>query len=277
MNENLIFLASYPKSGNTWLRLFLANWMHDRDISMNDLGTIGFGAGDTRPDLYMHIADKPVEEIDGHEVAWLRPSVHQYISDTAGDSRVFVKTHNAVGLHDDYETVNSAVTDSAIYVVRDPRDVACSFAHHNGKLIDETIELMGREDALQGHGGTEIGQFLSTWSNHVLSWAHFEKPVHVIRYEDMKTKAFKTFMGVLRFLEGEEPDKARVQRAIKRVSFSKLQRQEKAEGFREQSDKNSQFFRKGQAGSWKKTLTQEQVNAIQSKHHRVMRLCGYLN
>jgi len=268
----LIWLASYPKSGNTWLRLFLGCWLADHPISINELGQCGLGFGDARPDLYEGASGKPVAEISHDEVTRLRPLIQRNM---AVEERVFMKTHSAMAVINGHPTIVREVTEGAVYVVRDPRDVAVSFASHYGLDVDGAIEHMAAPDHRIKSPGVEIYQYTSSWSLHVESWTGEESfPVLLLRYEDMKTKPGPTFNKLVRWL-GEIPKGGEVARAIRNTEFSKLKRQEAEQGFVEASDKASGFFRSGRAGGWRDVLTATQVKRIEDEHGTMMARLGY--
>ena len=125
----IIWLASYPKSGNTWLRAFLANYLRNahQPIPINDLPN--HILGDNMVVHYQQYGGLKPEEVTREAVARLRPKVHQWMAISRGQD-VFVKTHNIIGTIDSVPLITPAATAGAIYVVRNPFDVAISFAHH---------------------------------------------------------------------------------------------------------------------------------------------------
>ena len=141
---NIVWLASYPKSGNTWIRAFLANLIANRSdpVPLNDLSH--YSEDEARPELFAAVAGKPSVDLSVDEILALRPDVHATIAANARGTR-FVKTHNHAGLLDGHPLHNMTVTAGAIYVVRNPLDVAVSMTHHFGLTIDQAIERLGNE------------------------------------------------------------------------------------------------------------------------------------
>jgi len=271
----IIWLASYPKSGNTWMRAFLHNLLRNAQapVPINELGQ--FTLGDTLVHWYEEVAGGPVAGLSDADYARLRPAVHRLFTQQSSDS-VFVKTHMALGEVAGAMTITMEYTAGAIYIVRDPRDVAISAANHFATDLDGAIAIMNTPATLTKYDGINVPQYYGTWSHHVRSWTtERHKQLHVVRYEDMLERPGPTFSGVAKFL-GLKPPPDRLVRAIKFSSFGELQKQEHKSGFIERSSTaNQAFFRQGRAGQWREQLTPEQVKRITDAHGEVMAEFGY--
>jgi hypothetical protein len=271
----IIWLASYPKSGNTWLRAFLHNLLRNPQEGYDINKLDDFTLSESAYGWYRMIDDRPVEVYSLAEVAAMRPQVHRRLTTVFPDS-IFVKTHCAVMEDHGVPTVTFEVTAGAIYVVRNPLDVAISYAHHVGTSLDDTIGLMALSRATSPAGNNHVHELLGSWSEHVESWTAKPSPgLHVVRYEDMLEKPQSAFGGIVRFL-GLKPPRDRIERAIARSSFKVLQEKERRHGFKEKSEKAERFFREGKAGQWRKLLTQDQVDRVIAAHSEQMRRFGYL-
>jgi hypothetical protein len=271
----IIWLASYPKSGNTWMRAFLHNLLRDAPapVPINELTQ--FTIGDTLVEWYAEIAGRPLEGMSDAELAKLRPIVHRRFTQQHADS-VFVKTHMALGEAAGMPTITMDCTAGAIYLIRDPRDVAISAAAHFGTDIDGAIAIMNDPTAHTRFDGINVPQYYGTWSQHVRSWTtEPNKMLRVVRYEDLLDKPGPTFGGLARFL-GLKPSPARLVKAIKFASFDELRKQEQKSGFIERSLSGGEFFREGRAGQWRERLTPEQIARITDAHREVMADYGYL-
>jgi aryl sulfotransferase len=265
----IVWLASYPKSGNTWLRLFLANLICG-EVGINELGipiaserqlfdeTVGIAAADLRP-----------AEIDR-----LRAEVYRHLAARTGQT-AFVKIHDAY-----VPAFGSPGIHGAIYLVRNPLDVAVSFAHHLDCSIDEAIDKMADDDYGFCHQEDrlydQLPQRLRSWSLHVQSWVDApDIPVHPVRYEEMQRRPRETFAALARFA-GLEVDAGRLAAALERCSFPELQRQERELAFRERP-RQAPFFRSGQVGAWREALSAAHVARVVEAHAEVMRRFGYLD
>lgn len=277
----IVWLASYPKSGNTWFRTFLTNFLRDapQPASINDLdgghiasarapfdAAVGYDSGELTPD----------------EVDALRPEVYLHLAHKAKDT-LYCKCHDAYTfLPDGRPLLPPAATQAALYFIRNPLDVAVSYAAHGGSTdYERAVKLLGKPDACVAVSDAtepnQLRQRLLSWSRHVTSWATAPGiPVQVIRFEDMKLTPKATFTAAVRFL-GLPADPARISKAIQFSRFEELQQQERASGFQERLPKATAFFRKGTTGSWREALTPEQAARVIADHADVMRQYGYLD
>ena len=272
---NIVWLASYPKSGNTWLRAFLANLVADRaePLAPNDLRH--YCDDESLPERFAELAGRPVTELDFAAVEQLRHRAHAMIAASHPRS-VFVKTHNPA-LHPEGDPVhNPQVTAAAIYVVRNPLDVVVSMAPHFGLSLDEAIDFLGHEQAGSASDALFVGQRIGSWSSHVAGWTgqSFHR-VLVVRYEDMLEKPGKTFGKIVK-LVAPTADPARVERAHRHAGFSVLARLERTHGFIEAARKNERFFRNGRAGVWREALSRDQALRVIEWHREQMGRLGYV-
>ena len=271
----IVWLASYPKSGNTWLRAFLHNLLRNPEEAYDINRIADFTLGDSDLRWYLGPIGRPPGDWTREEVGRARAGVHAAMTGAFPDS-VFVKTHNALVADRTGPMITLAETAAAIYLVRNPLDVAVSFADHLGKSLDETIDFMADPGAESLNTERAVYQIYRSWSEHVLSWTETPHPgLHVVRYEDMLTEPTGTFRAVARFL-GLDPPRPRLERAIRRSSFRVLQEQERRHGFAERSPLAAQFFREGKAGQWRRALTPEQADRVVASQRRQMERFGYL-
>jgi hypothetical protein len=273
--SGIVWIASYPKSGNTWVRLFIANLIADRPepLDINAVGT--FVPGEADPGWFRRSARRPLNELSDEEIAALRPAVQESIA-RARPRGLLLKTHNALGEHKGHPLISMAATAWSIYIVRDPRDVALSARSHFGLGLDETIAAMARSTRSSPRPEQQIYEVYESWSNHVKSWTQFRHPrLLVLRYEDLLAEPLRSFTAVARAL-GLERDRGRVERAIAHSSFAEVSAQERAKGFGERSTYGGHFFRSGRAGAWREELTAAQAERIARDHAAQMRRFGYL-
>jgi aryl sulfotransferase len=278
--KGILWLASYPKSGNTWFRIFLANLLRGgaTPASINELDhtRIASARNVFDDEIGFEASDLTADEVDR-----LRPELYAHLAENA-EEPLYMKIHDAYTCMEDARPlIPQKATRGAIYFIRNPLDVAVSFAHHSGwdfatsttKMADNTLAFCSKPDRLHN----QLRQKLLSWSNHVLSWVDQAPfPVCVIRFEDMKSHPLETFTRALHFA-GLDHATEQIQKALSFSSFEVMQQQEEAEGFKEKSPSSSRFFRKGTVGSWRVELSEEQANKIVHDHGEVMRRFGYLD
>ena len=279
IEPRIIWLASYPKSGNTWFRAFLANFWRNSDEPV-DINNLGGGPIASARKVFDDEVGVEASDLTFDEIERYRPRVYEQVAAECQET-IFLKIHDAFTYNSWEEPVISkAATLGAIYFIRNPLDVAVSFAHHSAAPVEIMIKQMANpNNSMVGspkHLSNQLRQRLLTWSGHVTSWVDEpDLPVHVMRYEDMKRDTFDTFRGAVQFA-GLPDDAARIQKALDNASFGKLQAQEKEKGFGEKMPFAKSFFRKGEIGSWREVLTPEQIERIINDHGEVMGRFGYL-
>lgn len=274
----IVWIASFPKSGSTWARAFLHNLIgiqsgEQAAQRINDLNR--FSTWEISKELYTRVLGYEPGQDHQKEIAAIRHKVHEQIADAA-DGMVFVKTHHALVMDRGCSTLNLAVTSGAIYIVRNPLDVAISYAHHMNRSIDYAIEQMGTENVETEVTERTVYEVCGSWSQHVWSWTRKPHPaIRVMRYEDMLADPPKAFNGLVRHLLLEAtPDQ--LAQAVDRSSFERLKEQEDREGFREKPKVAARFFREGRAGQWQELLTPAQIRAVIRDHGEQMKRFGYL-
>jgi len=286
-----IWLASYPKSGNTWLRMLLAGAAQGGPLDINDLAANSGIASARSPFDQLTLIDSGLLTYD--EVDALRPCVHEHlargIEDDAGQQRDpaapvrFVKTHDAYTLTPRGEPLLAGAggASGAIVIVRDPRDVAPSLAHHAGGGIDAAIDFMADHRSAfcdkPARQHNQLRQKLLSWSDHVESWLdQTDIPVLPIRYEDMIAETSETLRQALTF-SGLTVAEADIAHAVDSARFTALSQQEQVHGFREAPRRKAAgaFFRRGQAGAWRDELSPDQVARLEAEHAPVMLRLGY--
>lgn len=272
----ILWLASYPKSGNTWMRAFLANLIlgSEKPLPLKRIGEVC--PSEPAEMWFQPFAEGPVAELAASEVAALR-SKAQERAVSLNKNVIPMKTHSYFGEDYGHPIFSMRATLGAIYIIRDPRDVALSGADHFGKSVDEMIEWMANPTALaMAMPGTIVHELQSSWSNHVESWTRWNHPgIHTVRYEDLLADPLDQFGRVARHF-GISTDKERVRKAVEFSSFKQLQKMEADQGFVERSLHSERFFRSGRSGGWQEKLTAEQVARIEEDHAKQMKRYGYL-
>jgi len=210
------------------------------------------------------------------------PHVFNYIATNFKNEKLFIKIHDAYTQNaENKPIIPTESTLCAIYVIRNPLDIAASFANHNNSTIDEAIDIMNNVSACMAapidnlNVYTQFKQLTLSWSEHVKSWTGFLPfPVMVVRYEDMLYNPLKTFYEITNFL-GLDVKTAKLKKAISDCSFQKLKKQEDDKGFVEKKTVGS-FFRTGSSGNWKTELSPKQIQSIITNHQDTMKHYKYL-
>ena len=278
--KNIVWLASYPKSGNTWLRIFLANYLFGRKTPLPINQAHRLGMGDSIERAYRMVArgsgGGDFDIADYRQSLALRGKVLNGIVNNDADVN-FVKTHNRRAKAFGIELIPPHLSRSSIYILRNPLDMVLSYARQYGHTVEFAAAAIARAyNSIAGADGT-VTQYLGSWSGHVKSWARCrEFPVLVLRYEDMQTDPGAAFSRALEHI-GVPPDPERVARAVRFSAFDELRKQEDAAGFVERSPHAGRFFHSGSAGHWRDELAPEAVARIRQDPGEVMREFGYLD
>ena len=268
----IIWLASYPKSGNTWLRSLLSGYFFSRD------GSFSF-------DLLKYIDQYPsAPYFEKYKDLFLKPEstskywLQEQVRINNDKKLRFFKTHNALCKIDNNSFTDEKNTLGAIYIIRDPRNVLSSLAHHYQIDKGQALEFMKDEKrcVIEKTQDRFLGfNALFSWTFHQKSWSECKKfPILTIRYEDLETETYQTLKKVYEFIRKiaklKKPfDKEKAKKIIKACEFDKLQNLEKNSGFRESmiGKKNNQklkFFNLGKKNDYKKLLDDKLINEINS-------------
>jgi hypothetical protein len=275
--KKIIWLASYPKSGNTWLRAFITA-LKNGDVDINKLETDGIFSARVRFDTYSGLDSSLLTD---DESKTLLGTIFNHLSVTTAKERLFVKVHDAYTfLPNGKPLIPTESTSCAIYLIRNPLDIAASLASHRDDTIDSSIEMLNdnncRFSAQNNQFNTQpqFEQRLLNWSEHVLSWTTKPPfPVLVLRYEDMLADTLNIFYKAVKFM-GIRANLQQIETAMAASSFEQLQKNEKNADFVERQ-KNNPFFRRGTSENWRTELNSDQINTITKKHGKIMQKYGY--
>lgn len=268
----LIWLASYPKSGNTWMRILLANLLSGtaQPVDINKLSEPETLIGRWR------FADDMLIDADllsEAELAVMRPMQCDFVARTC-NTPFFCKTHDRFWVSPGRPTLGT-MARKALYIVRDPRDVAVSLSHHASLSIDGAIAQM-MDTSTRSSGSAQLIYRVGNWAEHVAGWTEQRvTEAMVVRYEALHADTIGVLRAILDFIGGTADDAA-IRQAVTNSSFSELQRQETRSGFSESQPGQQRFFRAGKAGGWRDVLTQGQARAIEDCFGAVMAAHGYI-
>jgi len=276
--QNIIWIASYPKSGNTWVRVFVHNLLRELSgsIAPQSINLLHEYTGwEFAAKPFETALGKPFKEASHRELAEARPRAQSSLA-RSRPGPFLAKTHLCVGREFEVPTINFDVTLAAVYVVRNPLDVAISFAHHLGETIDATIAKMALPNFTTQNRDKHVYEVMGTWSQHVAGWIGlFSRPVHIVRYEDLLADPLRGFGKLAKFLR-LAPTESQLRSAIEKSSFTELSRQETEGGFREKPPTAEKFFRAGRSGQWVERLSPAQVQDVVRAHGPMMQRFGYL-
>ena len=276
MGSGIWWLASYPKSGNTWLRAVIATLLSGRPVDINAMGFLGPTAGGRFP--FEDALGIDSVGLSREQEINLRPRAYEIWAAEAAQP-LYCKTHDAYHMTPAGEPLfPTTATRGAVYIVRDPRAVAVSSVHFMAQPIDETIAAMAHPAATYAGATTRLSQQLRQpllrWSDHVESWLSAPFAVHLLRYEDMLSDP-RAAIGALTAFLGVRCDPQTVTMAAEATTFSRLRAQESEAGFVEKPRQSAAFFREGKADGWRRVLTPKQAARIVAAHGAVMRRLGY--
>ena len=282
----IIWLASYPKSGNTWVRSFISSLLYTNDgkVSFSKLNKIGqFPA---RSQFLNFIDDlQNVKEVYKN---W--SSVQNYLN---LDNKIkFLKTHHINCKIENYEFTDQTNTLGVIYIVRDPRNVACSVKNHFSlNNYEEVKNFLFREnnwlgivkDKDQAIMDNKIPTLISSWKTNYLSWKNKTKNYLLIKYENLLNDPYNEFFKISKYLENHlkiNISKEKVNKAIESCSFKNLQKLEIEGKFQESTvdkdNNNVKFFHLGPENDWRKKLDKEISKAIEKQFQEEMKELKYI-
>lgn len=278
--KNIVWLASYPKSGNTWFRMFLSNYLRNSDIPLPLEEITHTSIASNAVDFEEIVGLNPFE-LTAEEVDLWRPDVYRLLSNgfAKNGEICYKKVHDAYTINANKEPLfPGEVSKSVVYFVRNPLDVCVSFANHSTCNIEEkVVQLLDEDASLAGKKRGQLRQILKSWKNHIESWqSQSSIPVHFAKYEDMLQDPVDTFGLIVRFL-GLEYEEQRLERAIVNSDFKLLQQMEEENGFNEKKQHCKSFFWKGRVGNYKDYLTKEQISRIVEYNYDTMKAFGYID
>ena len=282
MNK-IIWIASYPKSGNTWLRYFLGNYYFNNKDNFE-------------PEIIKNIKkfhlDKELIKSKFHNQDFIKNpyNVSKYWIESQKKLEikkgnvVFLKTHNALINIENNEFTNSDLTLAIIYIIRDPRDVVVSYSKYRHLDYDKTIEHMIGSKAnvpfVRDAKDVSNIEITGSWAFHYNSWKDGISviPRIIIKYEDLLSNSEKIFTNLIRFLSNIMKLKVnyeKIKSSNNLSTFINLKNFETKNKFFE-NNSSENFFRIGKSGNWKKELNKDQIKKIEDSFKIEMINLGYL-
>jgi hypothetical protein len=282
----IIWLASYPKSGNTYVRAFLSAYYFSEN------GQFDFSQ-------ILNIEQFPHEKFYVGKINNMNDASKQWVpiqKKIIRNKKIkFLKTHSFLGNYNGNIFTTPETTLGAIYIVRDPRNVLSSIKNHFSLGDEEALEMIkDKERWLMSNNGSYASYtYISSWSNNYTSWLrnnHFRRLF--VRYEDLILNKYETFRDIIVFTNTlmnrvEGVNKSKLQKSIETTNFNILKNKEISETFdgSESSFKNwrkfhsenkNLFFNLGPENNWKKILKTKISNEIKNSFEKEMKELRYL-
>ena len=295
MENQILWLPSYPKSGNTLLRYILIAlfFTEDGNFNFNKSNYITQFDQTSVVKKNKNIFGKDFNKIGKIEIFYrFLDQLQSKKSLGFKTDFIFLKTHAGLFSINNNPFTKIENTRGFIYIVRDPRDICISSAKHNGVSIDQSIDLMlnnnlaiewakSKEDKETFNKNTIPKSLMSSWDRHVISWTsvNWNIPYLVLKYEDLVYSKKVTLEKVVLFFEKYYNFKfhninTKISNILKTTEFKVFKKYEKNEGFSEAS-RFSNFFSVGKKNQWKKELSNDQIKRIEKGFGKVMRSFNY--
>lgn len=268
------WLASYPKSGNTWMRSALWVLRHRRPVDLAEL--VRWAPVSGARAIFDAVLGVESSDLTAREVEALRPRVFEALARDAAEP-MLRKVHEPwIRTSTGEPLFPPDVTLGAVYIVRDPRDVAVALAHHEGVSVDEAIAIMESPPPRTLAPHRQLDFRWVGWRQHVEGWLGAPGiRVLPVRFEDMVADLSAVLARVAPFLGWNATSQA-IAEAVEATSFERLRAAEESQGFAEKPIRMTRFFRRGEVGGWRSVLTPDQAARIEHTHGTVMAKLGYL-
>ena len=276
----IIWIASYPKSGNTWLRSFISSYYFSKK------GKFNFS-------LLMNILQFPSVKFTKKNLNSELEASNNWIYNQnqffSGENIHFIKTHNSLNQYKGNSFTTKNLSLGAIYIVRDPRNLITSMTHHYSlsyeqaykKLIDENASLLEKSR----DGDYSNFSFLGSWSSHFKSWKNCKDfKTLFVKYEDLENNKYDSFKKIVQFINSLKQDKSSLNEkkflnSINSTNFSNLRNKEEIEGFEEsvnsKSGERKRFFNLGFNNRWQKILPKNILTKLNNNLQSDLNDLGY--
>ena len=274
----IFWIASYPKSGNTWVRSLICSYYYTNDGIFRDDKLLK-NIGQFPEKKHFEKFDYNIAVPGDTTKFWIKAqeSINQ-------DRKFrFFKTHNFLGKINNTQFTNEENTLGAIYILRDPRNVITSVKNHFEMTYEETLEFMLNErkftyDYFKKNDYGDF-QFLSSWEKNYQTWINNKMfPTLVIKYENLISQTFVELKKIVNFIDNltkqkKDFDEKKAINALSSTSFSNLKNFENTIGFSESlvskiNKRKIPFFHLGPKNNWNQILDKD----FQTKINRIFTL-----
>ena len=278
--DKIIWIASYPKSGNTFLRFLISSLIYSDD------GNFDFDIikNIRQFDIYKYFSfvenlnyadSKNLDKLDIISKYWLEAQKKFFNV----EKKFIFKTHSANLKVNGYNYTDENRTLGVIYIVRDPRDIVISYSHHTGTSIDHNINKLFDNKVTLLNSNNRIKVILSRWDTHIKSWSLLNVKKYIIKYEDLINNTEKHFLELIDFIGKDlkiqfKLNSKKFKNIITNTSFKKLQENENIIGFDEVY--KGKFFRKGLSKQWENILSEDQNIKIKKEFYITLKKFNYI-
>ena len=280
----IIWLASYPKSGNTYVRAFLSAYYFSKDgqFDFNQISNIR-----QFPDK--EFLNQKTESVLEASKQWM-PSQRKIIADK---KIKFLKTHSCLGNYKGNTFTSNETSLGAIYIIRDPRNVFTSLKNHFSYDDEKALQMILDKKGILMSKGYETFSYIGSWASNYLSWFNYKNFRRLfVKYEDLLENKYETFRDIIVFSNtlmnrSEGVDKSKLQKAIETTNFDVLKNKEVKESFNSSdigfkswrnnhSENKNLFFNLGPENKWEKKLDKKIKEDIEINFHEEMENLKYL-
>ena len=273
----IIWIASYPKSGNTWVRSFLSTYYFSKNNKFDF-------------NLLKNIPQYPTGQFIKEKISkpgeicqhW-KSSQDKLINKK---SITFLKTHNALVSVNGHDFANKDSTLGVIYIVRDPRNVLTSIKNHYDLNYENSLKFMKKKrNYLYKSKNFSDFQFIGSWADHYRSWYENKFNKIIIKYEDLEKSPNETFLKLIQFINQiakfeKQINENKVYDVVKLTEFNQLKKMEIEKGFDESvldnDGKIKTFFNMGFENKWKKTVPINMHETINKEFDEDLKRLGYI-
>ena len=281
----IIWIASYPKSGNTWLRSLLSAYLYSSDENFDFALLRKISKFPSRK--YLEYFTNDFSDIKKVSEYWI--AAQERINLYNENRSIFLKTHSALCTLENNAFTNKKNTQAVIYVVRDPRNIITSISNHFSYNIEEALNFITKSIILTSDewGGKDFGisEMIGSWADHYKSWKNIKfAPILTIKYENLINDTEGSLLTILNFIKkfvDIEINDKKILKAVKNCNFENLQKMETDKGFDEAAyskkfKKKIKFFNLGKKNNWKKILNPEIEKKIRAVFNNEMKELNYL-
>ena len=262
----IMWLASYPKSGNTWVRALLTNYLYNENNVENAFSKLDLIKSFPQKNIFKGLVDE--KELKKNYMILFKYFIEAQKKINQDNNLHILKTHNICGSINNFEFTDKQNTLGSIYILRDPRSVAVSYAYHADISFEKSVEIMLDEKRITLHNNI-YPEARSSWKIHLRSWINHPMPKIFIKYEELEKNTHHCFKSILTFINKFIKKKIdindnKILKTIENCSFKNLSKLENKLGFAEKG-KNVNFFRKGKIDEWKTVLNTTLISKIEKE------------